>query len=852
MARTKKKFQFESVLSERKADIVEESLGTIVDFPDRMIKKISQNFGATGVIGLCGSAGTGKKTILRQASSVPVREYRVDRSLGTNHLSELKTALQHPLDGPCIWIVHPAELLTEGLVNAMAKYTGWQTKIVLVGNEKIKGLDKVVYHKVPENFMREVAIEIGATLDDINACCGDLRQLQLTKMLDKCGGLDKAPHVYFDTMAILNRKIRPTSGYSTLWLEENVLASTNDLESATAFYANLAETDTMGLFKDDEDSAMHDLQAQVLKLSLPNQRRAPSKLMCPHKFCSKAYSPHKNYPQARRRGYMDYAKYLANNSEEEGGPMCLSWNYHQGRFMFERGAPPPRDIEVSEDEAPPKKKARTVVHDSTPAPGDMAQKPTPVVAPLGQAERVEKAEYDLLQGLGLYRTSLRTYDVPADTATTSSTGDYKPAPTDLKQAHWLRIEYPAGSEPGAIANAFESNLPEVLFDVSSTRIATVVFVYKPNQQNIKSRLTLGALAPTRIEVADFKAGQGRAKVKKAQRNMIENFQRQPGKHASNMFLGKHDEVAEYTAKTLYEEVKDMSAEDYAKYVVDAILKMEKGGDLTELERLLCVVKIESRVKELRKLSGTNVTNVIYASKIKELGQVQPEAAFKSSWRKLVVTIHDESLLTPTMPRIGNSNKVTVTTFLDFPELHQNVTLFIPGDTGMGKSELAKYICLVMALSYHGAEARFLMTNTLDSLRNNQSIMLPGVPVLLDDIGGDSDEDQLIYSSISIWKAILQVKDATQNRARNDDLMWAARQPKVLTTNCENLEDWIKTLFPRSKESHKRAIIRRVAEVETITESLYANVSAPSGTQKFLPRKMTRQEASEAIASLCAQ
>ena len=176
---------------------------------------------------------------------------------------------------------------------------------------------------------------------------------------------------------------------------------------------------------------------------------------------------------------------------------------------------------------------------------------------------------------------------------------------------------------------------------------------------------------------------------------------------------------------------------------------------------------------------------------------------------------------------------------------------MPGVTRKGKSELAKFICLQTAFKYQGTNARCLMTNTLDSLRNNQSIMLPGVPVLLDDIGGDSDEDQLIYSSVSMWKAILQVKDATQNRARNDDLMWASRQPKVLTTSCENLEDWTKTMFPRCKPNHSEAIKLRVAEVETIKESLYANASAPRGSQTFLPSEMTTQEANEAIRNLFA-
>ena len=61
-----------------------------------------------------------------------------------------------------------------------------------------------------------------------------------------------------------------------------------------------------------------------------------------------------------------------------------------------------------------------------------------------------------------------------------------------------------------------------------------------------------------------------------------------------------------------------------------------------------------------------------------------------------------------------------------------------------------------------------MANTLDSLRSNQALVLPGVPLLLDDVGGDDNDQQLIYSSVSMWKTILQVKDATQNRARNDN------------------------------------------------------------------------------------
>ena len=142
-----------------------------------------------------------------------------------------------------------------------------------------------------------------------------------------------------------------------------------------------------------------------------------------------------------------------------------------------------------------------------------------------------------------------------------------------------------------------------------------------------------------------------------------------------------------------------------------------------------------------------------------------------------------------------------------------------------------------------------MTNTLDSLRNVQASMLPGVPVLLDDIGGENSDLQLIYSSVSMWKAILQIKDATQNRARNDDLCWAARQPKIVTTNCKDLDDWIETMFYRAKDEHKKAIRFRVAEVESITDSLYKHEHAPNQSSSFLQSVMSTQQAEDDIASM---
>ena len=330
---------------------------------------------------------------------------------------------------------------------------------------------------------------------------------------------------------------------------------------------------------------------------------------------------------------------------------------------------------------------------------------------------------------------------------------------------------------------------------------------KLSQHNIRSRLKVGMLEPTSVQVLKTCKGKGRGDYVNAQKDLAYCFQQQPGKHISDMYLCKTTEVETYSAKTLLDAVKNMTPENYTKAVLDARLKYENGDELNELERLMCNERIESRIKELRKLVGKVHTNVIYFQESK--GKVQSQNVFKDGWRKLLVTIHDTSLLSPDMPR-KRQNQVTLQTFLDFPRLHQNVTLLMPGESRKGKTELAKYICLTICLKYQNENPRFLITNTLDSLRAHQALMLPGVPVLLDDIGGEDNDLQLIYSSISMWKAILQIKDPTPNRARNDDLMWAAHQPKVVTTNCDNLEDWIGIMFPRVKDQHKKAIALRVA------------------------------------------
>lgn len=100
----------------------------------------------------------------------------------------------------------------------------------------------------------------------------------------------------------------------------------------------------------------------------------------------------------------------------------------------------------------------------------------------------------------------------------------------------------------------------------------------------------------------------------------------------------------------------------------------------------------------------------------------------------------------------------------------------------------------------------------------------------------------------MWNAILQTKEATQNRARDDDLLWAAHQPKVITTICHTLEEWLGTMLPRATSNHQEAIIVCVAEWETIIGAVYVHEVAPSGSTSYLRNESTAA-ARELVASL---
>ena len=126
---------------------LEESSDLIVPFPDWMTRKLANALPGTGVIGLVGESGSGKLTLLKQVSTIPVQEYPLMKRLNSDNLREVVGHLQLTDQGKCMHVV-PAALLSEDLIRMMANRS-WPTRIVLISNTKIYGLDNknVFYHK---------------------------------------------------------------------------------------------------------------------------------------------------------------------------------------------------------------------------------------------------------------------------------------------------------------------------------------------------------------------------------------------------------------------------------------------------------------------------------------------------------------------------------------------------------------------------------------------------------------------------------------------------------------------------------------------------------------------------------
>ncbi len=144
------------------------------------------------------------------------------------------------------------------------------------------------------------------------------------------------------------------------------------------------------------------------------------------------------------------------------------------------------------------------------------------------------------------------------------------------------------------------------------------------------------------------------------------------------------------------------------------------------------------------------------------------------------------------------------------------TFILLGDTGLGKTALARSMCQLFCKAK--GVPYFIESNTVDSLR---TVYINGffrkhVPVLLDEWKPTGDK----YSGrdgIDMLKCLNTVGDAATIKCRYSDIRFQDDQPKVQSCNCASLDAWCECLG-EVDDVDKNAVLRRCLFVE-ITESL---------------------------------
>ena len=410
----------------------------IVPFPDSMTRKLANALSDKNIIGLVGAPGSGKRTLLKQVSSVPIQELKSMRSYDCCHLSQLVSFFQPTLDGPCVWAVQ-AEQFSEKLIRKMLQKT-WPTRIVLISATKIWGLENkdVIYHNIHEKFTREVAKHIGTSCEQLQACGGDLRKLQKAKLMGDywmtLGSLDKTGHPYFDTKAILNRNNRAPLYYNRAWLEQNILASTQDLQSCANFYESLTCMD-INRWRPGEGLCEAEIKAMdnvMIKLAMPQHTHSPKDLERPHKIESveKTCTYYTAFVRQQKRRAATMEGDSAQARLVQFGDEFLWSHYVPSPCKRQRiEASPSSDSAANNSGQSPNVFSedvnQSVVCDS---PDHLTDKPDVLHT---------QPEYDLFHGWGLYKTNLREYN--SASADQSNFEKYRNAPSDLRNCKWLCI-----------------------------------------------------------------------------------------------------------------------------------------------------------------------------------------------------------------------------------------------------------------------------------------------------------------------------------------------------------------------------------------------------------------------------
>jgi len=310
-------------------------------------------------------------------------------------------------------------------------------------------------------------------------------------------------------------------------------------------------------------------------------------------------------------------------------------------------------------------------------------------------------------------------------------------------------------------------------------------------------------------------------------NTITVFSGVLGVFASSMQFERHDH--EWSFASIKALLKGHSINSIREAIAEC--KLTPKDKQTSLQESVLKVQKELLVPDTAEIIPKCV---IFLKDAKQ--HVQSEAVFVPNWMGLPLNVQDKSIM---------ENLACLGDYINNPNIHQNCTLLIHGKSRKGKTEFAKMMAMTMALTYKGrAEARIIVVNTLDLLRSIPMHLESGIPILVDDCD-PCNHAALIYSDVAIWKAFLQCKDVATIRGRFSDIIVAPRQPKIITSNAETVDEWIGSLSIHG--SHRDSLKMRIVSI-SVSDSLYSG-PAPLRPASLMQPVVSIADARQALSHL---
>ena len=405
-----------------------------------------------------------------------------------------------------------------------------------------------------------------------------------------------------------------------------------------------------------------------------------------------------------------------------------------------------------------------------------------------------------------------------------------------RRLRWIAVEWKLPTK--IPVDQLYSSLNAVLNKHSATRYFAIgtftamdgsemalAVMYKKDFRSLKDcNLTLTGVLPTRT----FRVNYPEGKIKIIVEQFFLTFIAVVSQHATTL------DLEDFTERCSMEHLYSQTA-----HLSDAELNELSGNIhlITPASRssfMKAMLKVGTQLKQMRQYRRrAQRGDVITMDNCHRY--IQHRSVFNDTWMSLPLELTDSSLAPGISPTLAD--------FIELPGLHQNITLLMLGETRLGKTELAKWIAMLLSRKYLRDMASVLFINTIEAMKPLP--LVQGAVIIMDDV--EPWSEQLAFSDPAFWKSLLQSTNSADLHARYSDISIPSRVMKIITSNCVNVAEWMGKLC-KNKPEHTNAISKRLA-VCRFEQSVYAGAASTQASGSFMPGLQSTAEAATDMARI---